>query len=103
MTTEILNALKLCNSQKEVDQVIDLAKTTTVSSDSVKKAIRECEQQGFKPECKVMMVGDPDKEIGKLIKFNNSTIGFYAGNQYPMIVKFDRGTFEFGIDELTLI
>jgi len=35
--------------------------------------------------------------------FNTSSIGFYTGDRYPIIVKFKRGTFEYGADDLRLI
>jgi len=103
MVAEILHAIKACKTTAELNQISDFVKETKVEPTSVHEAIKQSKALGFEPGKKVMMKGDIDKEVGKVVKFNISTVGFYTGDRYPIIVKFERGTFEYGPDSLMLV
>lgn len=103
MTKLFLDAILKCKNEKEVTQVWDMAKETKVNPDNVMKAINEAKNLGFDIGEKVIMKGDPFDEEGEILRFNSSSIGFSSGDRYPIIVKFERGTFEYSVDSLILV
>lgn len=103
MSKFLLNAIVNCETEKEMEQVVDLIKGTEVKTEAVRAAIEDAQRQGFASGKGVILNHDPTKEVGKVIKFNSSTIGFYTGDRYPIVVKFERGTFEYSADNLTLV
>lgn len=103
MSKFLLEALMSCKNQDEITQICDIAKNTKKTNMSVNQAIHKSKEKGFKVGKRVILNHDPDKEVGEVVDFNTSTIGFYTGDRYPIIVKFERGTFEYNPDNLTLI
>lgn len=103
MTQFILDALFQCNSEKEVEQLADLFKETKVPLDIVKDKIEQCKEAGFDIGSKVIMASDPKKEIGKVLRFNETSAGFYTGSRYPLVVEFKRGTFQYALEEMILV
>ena len=103
MSSILLEAIVNCKNTQELTNVLDLAKDTKTTTKSIKKAIHDSKAKGFKIGKGVMLKHDPSNEIGKVVNFNTSTVGFYTGDYYPIIVKFERGTFEYGLNSLTII
>lgn len=66
-----------------------------------KKAIREVKKMGFVIGTKAKISNDD--EAGVIVGYNNNTDGFYPGSRYPILVKFERGTFEYAPDDLKLV
>jgi hypothetical protein len=102
MSNVLLNAVANCKTERQFEQIVDFAKDTMVTEEAVEQAIENAKKLGFKVGSEVMMLGDPDKELGEVVRFNTSTIGFGTGDRYPVIVKFERGTFEYSVESLIL-
>lgn len=101
MVAELLAAIKGCENETELTQVCDLIKEMKKPLEAVTNAVADSIAQGFIIGKKVKMVGDD--EVGEIMKYNLSTVGFYTGDRYPIIVKFKRGTFEYSVESLTLV
>ena len=65
--------------------------------------IAKAKALGFVEGAKVKMSYDDKNEIGKVVGYNQSTGGFYPSSRYPVLVKFERGTFEYGLESLELV
>jgi len=102
MSEILLNSVASCKTQHELNQIHDLVKQTKVSKEDVDEAIKDAKSKGFEIGTRVIFFDD-HTDIGKVVKFNTSTIGFYTGDRYPIIVKFERGTFEYDAECLTPI
>ena len=63
------------------------------------KAIRKAQDLGFKPGVKVLLQGE---DVGEVVGYNKEG-GFYPTKDYPVVVKSDRGIFEYGLDDLELL
>jgi hypothetical protein len=100
MSAILLNAIASCETEGQLEQVYELVKETKVTEKAVANAIKEAQRKGIKVGGKVMFYGDKT-DIGKVLRFNTSTVGFYTGDRYPVVVEFKRGTFEYEIDGLT--
>jgi len=98
----LLQAVTNCKSERELGQIHDLIKDTRVTKETVNTAVEKAKSQGFAIGSKVMFYNDKT-DIGEVVAFNTSTMGFGTGDRYPVIVKFERGTFEYGTDCLTIL
>ncbi|MFZ2193650.1 MAG: hypothetical protein WAV31_05390 [Candidatus Moraniibacteriota bacterium] len=56
---------------------------------------------GFVPGAKAKL--SHDAEVGEVVGYNEAVGGFYPGSRYPVIIKFDRGTFEYSLEQLELV
>lgn len=63
--------------------------------------LEKAKKLGLVPGAKVKLWHDD--EIGEIMGYNTSIGGFYSGTRYPIVVKFERGTFEYSIEGLKLI
>jgi len=95
----LLQAVMNCQSERELGQVHDLIKGTRVTKEAVEASIEKAKQLGFKEGGKVIFNNDKT-DVGVMLRFNTSTVGFYTGDRYPLIVKFERGTFEYETDSI---
>jgi hypothetical protein len=82
------------------DAVVDLLKATQQPMNEVEKAIKKAKALGFKRGVRVRLHGD--SEIGEVVGHNQKDRGFYSGDRYPILVKFEKGTFEYGVESLEL-
>ena len=73
----------------------------TENLQTMRAAIEKAKELGFVPGAPVRWMDDP--EIGEVISYNESIGSFYPGSRYPVRVKFVRGTFEYGLEDLTLV
>jgi hypothetical protein len=67
------------------------------------KAIKEAQKRGFVIGAKVKLPYSDTPEVGVVVGYNQTPNGFYSGDRYPVLVKFERGTFEYGISEKELV
>jgi hypothetical protein len=98
--TEILSTSK---TKKDIIETWDLTKSTIVSKKIIRRVINTSKEKGFIIGEKVILSDDEDKEIGEIVAFNTCTIGHYTGDRFPIVVKFERGAFEYNRESLTLI
>ena len=63
--------------------------------------IAKAKELGFVPGAKVKLSHDP--EVGEMVEYNEETGGFYPGSRYPVIIKFERGTYEYSLEQLVLV
>jgi len=70
-------------------------------ANKAKIAIREAKKIGFVIGVKTKILNDD--EVGVIVGYNNDTSGFYPGSRYPILVKFERGTFEYAPGDLKLV
>jgi len=97
----LLGALINCRTERELEQLWGFVKETKVTKKDVETSIKEAQKAGFHIGCKVRMHGDD--EIGEMIDFNKSSIGLYTGDRFPIIIKFDRGTFEYNHKQFEIV
>lgn len=71
--------------------------------EAVAEAVKFAQEAGFVLEAPVRLQGNVNGEIGKVAGYNERTAGFYPGTRYPILVKFERGTFEYGPEVLELV
>ena len=102
MSKVLLESILNCESKKELAGLWDIVKNSKTAITEVGIAIEDAQRLGFASGKKVMLSNDPIREVGVVTGFNTSTVGFYTGDRYPIIVKWKRGTFEYGAGSLTL-
>ncbi len=83
------------NAYKELFREIEEENDPKLSHD----AILEAKKRGFKPGVKVLLQGEIE---GEVVGYNEEG-GFYPTKDYPVIVKSERGIFEYGLDDLELL
>lgn len=66
----------------------------------MKNEVAKAKELGFVPGAKARM--SHDAEAGEVVGYNQAVGGFYPGSRYPVIIKFERGTFEYSLDQLEL-
>lgn len=87
-----------------IKPVIEEMKAKEPTAEAVAEAIQNAREAGFVLGAKVKLQGGgPDEEVGEVLGFNEQTLGLYNGVRYPIYVKWERGTFEYGPDALELI
>ena len=69
-------------------------------ANGVNKAIEEAKALGFVPGAEVTL--NSDDEVGRVVGYNEAVGGFYSGSRYPIIVEFERGTYEYSLTDLVL-
>lgn len=62
--------------------------------------VAKAKELGFVPGAKAKLSHDP--EIGEVLGYNEAIGGFYPGSRYPVIIKFERGTFEYSLEQIKL-
>ena len=97
----LLKSLQSCKTEQELENLWDLIKQTKTANSIVEESIKKAKEAGFYPGCKVKMKGDD--EIGEMVGFNISNLGFYTGDRYPLLVKFERGIFEYSHEQFEVI
>jgi hypothetical protein len=98
-----LGAILGINRSPENYDLLTSALKETLDSNAVEKttqAIKKAEALGFKIGVFVKLCSDP--EIGKVVGYNKINDGFYPGDMYPVLVKFKRGIFEYGPNDLEI-
>ncbi len=96
-----LGAIVGVRDEKEREQLHDLLKSTKQPEGVVEKAIQQARANGFVEGADVRMKGYP--EVGKIVRHNTVSWGFYSGDLYSIVVEFERGTFEYGEESLELV
>lgn len=71
------------------------------STATVDKAILSVMQQGYVEGAGVTLWNMA--EVGTIVGYNRTSGGHYPGDRYPLIVRFQRGTFEYGTEGLKLV
>lgn len=66
----------------------------------IRDAIMHAITMGFVIGSKVTRTA-PSAEVGEVIGYNTSD-GLYNGDRYPIVVKFESGVFEYGVESLDL-
>jgi len=60
--------------------------------------VAKAKELGFVPGAKVKL--SHDAEVGEVVSYNKAIGGFYPGSRYPVLIKFERGTFEYTLEQL---
>jgi hypothetical protein len=63
--------------------------------------VTKAKELGFIEGVKAKLSHTP--EIGEVVGYNEAVGGFYPGSRYPVLIKFERGTFEYSLDQLELV
>jgi len=63
--------------------------------------VAKAKELGFVPGAKAKL--SHDAEVGEVVGYNEAVGGFYPGSKYPVLIKFERGTFEYGLEQLELV
>jgi len=85
---------KLCDELRRFDVFLGKLEKEPDGERKMRSAIADAKEKGFVIGAKVKLL--KDKEVGEVVGYNEATGGFYPGSRYPLIVKFERGTFEYG-------
>lgn len=63
--------------------------------------VAKAKEMGFVPGARVKL--SHDREVGEVVGYNEAIGGFYPGSRYPVLIKFERGTFEYGLESIKLV
>jgi len=88
-------------AQQDPEATWDFLKQTQQPMANVEKAIEDAKAKDFVVGAKVRLKGV--EEIGEVVGYNTANSGFYSGDRYPIIVRFERGKFEYGVESLELV
>ena len=93
------------DEDRAVDQVRQMMKgmNRPEGGSLAEKAIREAKRRGFVIGARAKLPYSDTPEVGVVVGYNQKANGFYSGDRYPVLVKFERGTFEYGISENELV
>jgi hypothetical protein len=102
-----LGVEQLPTNEKQTEQLWDLLKPVFQEMNDPKQknetqsAITEAKRLGFVPGVRVKLINDD--EIGEVEGYNQAVGGFYSGSRYPILVRWERGVFEYGVNDLELV
>jgi len=89
------------NHPEGVNEIVDFYKEIdNPTKAQVLTGINAVKKLGFVIGAKVKL--PHDSEIGVVVSFNKANRGLYNGLCYPINVKFERGMFPYGADNLVL-
>ncbi len=92
----------LPQNPEDLEKLLRLAKELKQgnTAENTKAAVDRARAAGFIPGASVRMIDNP--EVGQVVGYNEALDGVYPGNRYPIVVQFERGTFEYGVESLEL-
>ncbi|MFC1617803.1 hypothetical protein ACFL2B_00820 [Patescibacteria group bacterium] len=91
------------NVPEQIDSFREFARDLEVPDGEMKTAneIAKAQEQGFTIGAKVKLSHLP--EVGEIVGYNEEAGGLFPGSRCPVIIKFERGEFEYSLDQAELV